>query len=197
MSLSLLVGLGLFYTPVFQKRFFHSGSGSLSDLFTDDFASFAPFDAWPYVWKAAWEHPALGAGVGSTYELVEKVWPDAHHIHNDYLRLFYELGLVGVGCFVLVGLWQCGQLLKQMQHVEGESRQLFAAAFLGLMYFGMLASTDNPVVYCAIFTNPLFAFMGAAYGLSIEEKVTAPLKLPSPSPPQPQRVPHKSSPYPA
>jgi O-antigen ligase len=206
LSLSLTIGLGLFYTPVFQKRFFHSGSGGLSDLLTDDFASFGRFEAWPYVWKAAWVHPAWGAGVGSTYELVDQVWPEAHHIHNDYLRLFYELGFLGLGCFAVVVLWQCSDLLRKMQRAEGESRRLFSAAFLGLMYYAMLASTDNPVVYCAIFTNPLFALMGAAYGLSVGEDSSASLpvqpSLPQPSYPrsslpQPTLLPQKTPPHPA
>ena len=84
----MVVALGLFYTPIVQKKFFESGSGHLSEAFQGDYAGAGRFEAWPAIWDEAWSHPKLGAGVGSAYDFVPLVWEDINHVHNDYLRVF-------------------------------------------------------------------------------------------------------------
>ena len=62
-----LVGLAiaLFYTPIFQERFFAEGEGTLGDVVEGNFLSFGRFETWPELWEEAWRHPVLGGGVGS------------------------------------------------------------------------------------------------------------------------------------
>jgi len=48
-------------------------------------------------------------------------------------------------------------------------RYAFAAALLGWFVFLISACTDNPLIYAVWFTNPLFALMGAAYGVATRE----------------------------
>ena len=127
-----VVALGLFYTPIVQKKFFESGSGHLSEAFQGDYASPAGrFEAWPAIWDEAWSHPKLGAGVGSAYDFVPLVWEDINHVHNDYLRVFFEMGILGEIIFVFAMVWQLVVLYRRTQTTRGLTRSAFVAAWLG------------------------------------------------------------------
>lgn len=158
------LGLGIFYSPQFQSRFFYSGHGDLSDLSGDNVQGSGRFDAWPYIWKKAWQRPIVGLGIGSAYEFVPKFWEDIHQVHNDYLRVGFELGLVGIAVFVPTLLWQTSRLWRGARNTTGATRCAFAAAFLGMLVFMINACTDNPLTYNIWFTDPLFVLIGAAYG---------------------------------
>jgi O-antigen ligase len=160
------LGIGLFYTPIFQKRFFHEGSGTLTDVFNGDFLSFGRFEYWPDIWEEAWRHPFLGAGVGTAYNFVPTVWEDMHHVHNDYLRVGFELGLVGLTLFLGVFLWQLWQIRAQIQRSQGVVRTAFAAAWLGFLVLMITSFTDNTLSYNLWYMNPLFAILGGAYGVA-------------------------------
>lgn len=163
----LVLGIVLFYTPVFQAHFFESGSGTLSDVLSGEFIDFGRADAWSKVWEEAWEHPLLGAGIGTAFDFVPTVWEDSNHVHNDYLRVFFELGLVGFALFVFIGAWQLVTLYRAINNTSDDLvRTAFAAAWLG--FLGLLISclTDNTIVYHVYYVNPLFAVMGAAFGVA-------------------------------
>lgn len=163
------LGIGLFYTPIFQERFFYEGSGTLTDLAEGDFLSFGRYETWPDILDEAWRRPGLGHGVGTTYDFVPTVWQDMHHVHNDYLRVGFELGLVGLAIFVCVLLWQLNDLRSRIKHSRGVVRAAFAASWLGLLVFMITAATDNTLGYNVWYMNPLFAVLGAAYGAAGHE----------------------------
>jgi O-antigen ligase len=185
------LAIALFYTPIFQERFFYEGSGTLADVLEGDFLTFGRFEAWPDIWEEAWRHPYLGAGVGAAHSYVPTVWDDMAHVHNDYLRVFFDLGLVGVVLLVSVLLWQLCTLRGQIKRSRGSVRTAMAASWLGLVVFMISAITDNTLSYNLWYMNPLFAVMGAAYGAAGhcgEETPTAPpeatLSDPMPAPGQ-------------
>lgn len=163
------IGLGLFYTPVFQKRFFFEGKGTLTQVMRGDFLGFGRFEAWPPIYDEAIKRPWLGHGVGSTRSFVPTVWEDMSLPHNDYLRIGFELGLVGLGAFLVAILIQMVSLRWEMIRSKGIVRYAFAAVLLGWTMFLLAACTDNPLIYAVWFTNPLFALMGAAYGVVTRE----------------------------
>ena len=165
MLLTAGLGVGLFYTPVLQQRFFYEGSGTLAQLFQGDFLGFGRFDAWPIIWEEAWQRPFLGAGVSSTFRYVPTVWDEMTHVHNDYLKIGFEFGLVGLAIFLLVVLCQIIALKLRMRASQGTLRHAYAAGLLGVLIFLVVAATDNPLVYNLWFMNPLFALIGAAYGV--------------------------------
>jgi O-antigen ligase len=158
------LGLALFHTQSFQERFFHSGHGTLGDLLRGDFSSTGRFDAWPYIWEEALRRPVLGHGVGSAYDFVPTVWSGMNHVHNEYLRLVYEVGFVGLAVFLTVVVWQGGSLRRRLRDSNGAARSALAAAFLGLSYFLMTAATGNPLPSNVWLMDPWFVLMGAAYG---------------------------------
>lgn len=161
-----LVGLGiaLFHTPVFQERFFADGAGSLSDVFEGNFLSFGRFETWPDLWEEAWQHPVFGAGVGSICAKLVEMDATMTHPHNDYLRIGFDGGLVGLSVFALVAVWQIVDFRRNMARTSGIRQQVFAAAYLGFFVFLITSITDNTLVYNLWYMDPLFVLMGAAYG---------------------------------
>jgi O-antigen ligase len=166
LGVSAVLGLALFYTPTFQERFFFRGSGTLEDVMQGDFLSFGRFETWPDIWEEACRQPFLGHGIGTAYNFVPTVWEDMHFCHNDYLRVGFELGLVGVCLFVGVLIWQTRDVWVHMKRSQGVLRTAFAASWLGLMVLMISSWTDNTLSYNLWYMNPLFAVMGAAYGVA-------------------------------
>jgi O-antigen ligase len=159
------LGVALFYTPIFQERFFYEGSGTLGDLFEGNFLSFGRFEAWPDIWAEAWRRPFFGAGVGYAYGFVPTVWDGMTYAHNDYLRVGLELGLVGLALFLGSLVWQLWDLRGRIRRSQGALRTAYAASWLGLVLFMITAFTDNTLSYNLWYMNPLFALLGAAYGV--------------------------------
>jgi len=176
------VAVALFYTPVFQERFFHSGSGTLGDLFQGEFVDTGRFDVWPLIFEEAMHHPILGAGVGTAQHFVSTVWPDMFHPHNDYLRVGYELGAIGLVILAGVLLWQIVDLRIRISRSRGAVRRALAASMLGLFVLIITCFTDNTLIYNLAFTSPLFAVMGAAYGVAGRIEATGGDQYPAQAP---------------
>ena len=135
-------------------------------LFRGDIVSMGRFETWPLIWTEAWRHPILGAGVGSAFSFMPTLEPGIYYLHNDYLRVWYECGVVGLTIFMGVLLWQIVHLQRQIARSKGICRCAFTASLLGLLALLIASLTDNTIVYNLWYMNPLFAVMGAAYGVS-------------------------------
>jgi O-antigen ligase len=166
-ALFAALGLIVFNTPVFQEHFFESGTGSVSDLFSGDFKDLGRFEAWSLMWDKAWQKPWLGRGMGSAFNFVPTIWEDMHQIHNDYLRIFYELGAVGLLLFAAVALWLIIALRRLSKSMTNESARIaFTGAYLGFIAMLVTCMTDNTLLYNTFYTNPMFALLGAAHGVA-------------------------------
>jgi hypothetical protein len=80
--------------------------------------------------------------------------------------VWFETGVIGLVLFVGVFFWLMKQVHSRMSEADGVLREAFAAAFLGMLVFAINACTDNPLQYNLWFTNPLFALIGACYGVA-------------------------------
>jgi hypothetical protein len=158
------LAIALFYTPTFQERFFAEGAGTVADVVEGNFLSFGRFETWPGLWDEACRHPVFGGGVGATRQFLPKINPDMTHPHNDYLRIGFEGGLVGLAAFFAVVVWQIADFRRRLAKVSGVRQQVFAAAYLGFFVFLITSFTDNTIVYNLWYMDPLFVLMGAAYG---------------------------------
>lgn len=168
-----VLGLAIFFSDVFQERFFGEEGGGLSEVAAGDFDSGGRFETWPRIWQEAREHLVLGHGVGESRGFVAQVWPGTDKPHNDYLRIIFEQGLVGLALFVGVVLAQIWALRQLLARHRGEVRTAFGAAYLGLIVLLVVALTDNPISYGVWYMHPLFALMGAAYGVAARPPTTA------------------------
>ncbi|MGE0606923.1 MAG: O-antigen ligase family protein [Pirellulales bacterium] len=165
-----VVGVVLFYSPIFQERFFHTGSGTLSDVANGEMLDFGRLDAWPFLLEKASQSPVLGWGTGTAYEYVPQVWPLMHQCHNDYLRVFFETGALGLMCLLFAAFWQVWRLKIAIANSDGRLQQAFAGAYLGLLALLLTSLTDNTLGYNLQFTNPLFVLLGGAFGVAHAER---------------------------
>lgn len=123
---------------------------------------------WAYTWDLALRHRWLGAGPGAAENAINRrFYGFIAHPHDDYLRLFDDLGLLGLALF-LVGM----AILMRRIWVRAcvLNRPVHSAAFLAILAFAACAVTDNPIVY-PFFMIPL----GVLVGMSLSETLPTPV----------------------
>jgi O-antigen ligase len=172
LAVVFLAGFVAICSRVMQERFAVERSGSLAQVDLSD-AQFTAgrSAAWPLIWQEAMEQPVIGHGVGSSVFFVAQIWTDIDKPHNDYLRIIYEVGFVGLILFVAALVWQMFDLWKIARHDESPVNWPATAAFLGIWSLAIFAVTDNPIIYHVLFMNPLFALLGVAYSIRYRPKI--------------------------
>ena len=121
---------------------------------------------WRAVAKSALESPILGKGLGTSESTVSDTYYWVGHPHNDYLRVWHDLGLVGLALLVTAFaiwwriLWT--EWRRLARHTISEpTLQLAALGALAALALGML--TDNPLVYGFVMA-PSAVVIGAGLG---------------------------------
>jgi hypothetical protein len=173
-----VLALALFYSPIFQERFFPSEQhGDFNQVLQGDYDGSGRFEAWPVVWREAQDHIVFGAGAGEVGRFALKA-----HLHsavlrplNDYLRVVFEYGAFGL--LVLIGtvLRQMNVLHRILRRNDSAAAWASAAAYLGFIAFLIFACTENVLVYGVYFMHPLFAVTGAAIGLTSNKNLQSPI----------------------
>lgn len=143
---------------------------------------------WRDVVSSAMEAPILGKGPGSSQvEEVLRYWwtsPPLHlprsrrhydyaeywavHPHNDYLRVWHDLGLPGAALFVValgLSLYALCGACRPGRHREAGAgtAQLGLAGLLTLVALMIAMTTDNPLVYPFVI-GPAATLIGAGLG---------------------------------
>jgi O-antigen ligase len=99
-------------------------------------------------------------------------------MHNEYLRLLYETGIVGLTLFLFVNLILMGNLIKLIKaSANGDVRVTAVVAFTTLVIYMVVAITDNPLDYYMMFAQYVFAYVGLSYSLTRETKDLTSLSL--------------------
>ena len=137
-------------------------------------------ELWSFTWRLAHEHLLLGGGPGDAQnQVTAQFGVQISHPHNDYLRLLNDLGVVGLGLFLLAflallrGTWIRGKRTGEAIHW---------AALLALLGVGLSAITDNALVYPFV-----MAPLGVLVGLSLAHPVPSRLEGPPADAPPPGR----------
>ena len=121
-------------------------------------------ELWSFTWRLAHEHLLFGGGPGDAQNRVTAQFGDRiSHPHNDYLRLLNDLGVVGLGLFLLALL-----ALLRATWIRGKRTgdPIHWAALLALLGVGLSAITDNALVYPFV-----MAPLGVLVGLSLAHPV--------------------------
>ncbi|MEO6703764.1 MAG: O-antigen ligase family protein [Jatrophihabitantaceae bacterium] len=91
--------------------------------------------AWNAVWHQIGKHPVTGSGPG----LRQLSWQSPAgglrvftYAHDEYLQLFAELGVIGVGCLLACGYLLVGRLIRQRPQ-PGSDRSVWAAAIAAVV----------------------------------------------------------------
>jgi len=172
------LGLMAFQTEHVQRKMFYSGHGTLAEaidgalaLFSDQGEAVGSFattgrktmaDALRSgIRQAYW----FGHGV-STSEPISFMISGSAHPHNDWLRLQYEYGTLGMALFLLTMVGQClhawrgAARLRQANPAAAIYLYAGATSFLPMALFMF---SDNVILYPAWFGNLQFAMLGMGY----------------------------------
>lgn len=159
------LGIALFYTPVFQERFFGDDRGTIADVKRGEYLAAGRREAWPELIEDVRRRPWIGSGSGSAMGFVEEVW-GADNItqpHNDYLRILLEQGTLGLLCFSYGVIRQLVSLWVDLRTRKDARAAIRSAAILGFLVLLVVAYTDNPIIYGVWFMHPLLVLAGASY----------------------------------
>ena len=110
---------------------------------------------WPVVWKSFGHDRLTGLGLGSTAVVLRQTMP-AHVgvlVHNEYLRLFAEAGLIGcLLFFIAISKWLAGAW-RAAWRADARTREFGLAAIAAIIGWAVVALTDNPFDYYASLTQ--------------------------------------------
>lgn len=177
-AVALLMGAGLlvFQSEHIQSKMFFSGQGTLTDAVTGlvdmfkgekvgsgDFATSGRKTMTDALVARLDQAYWLGHGANTT-EAISLAIAGATHPHNDWLRVRYEYGILGVSLFALTLLAQLRHALRRARRVRLPGAAIFlyvgAGAFIPMALF---MSSDNVLLYAAWFGNLHFAMLGLGY----------------------------------
>jgi O-antigen ligase len=161
----IIVALALYWKPLHDHMFV--GDTKLQIGGTKINVS-GRFTMWGAVVASGSEHPWTGQGLGSSQGIVYSAFA-GHETqmtqpHNDYLRLWHDLGVVGLFLYLMaVGTWMW-TLGREWYRAEGRrtSAEMEFTALLALVALSLLAVTDNPLVY-----QPIMAVSGVLVGAGL------------------------------
>jgi hypothetical protein len=148
-------------TQEFKERFFFNEDASLLDVVTlsNDVNTSGRRELWPLLTQECSKASMTGLGLGNVSFLSIALSGGAlGHPHNDYLRMYCDVGLAGSVPFWLFFLWGCirswrGARIGSESRLHGVAGQLMIVLFL-------LAITDNVVIYTAQFMVPVAVILG-------------------------------------
>ena len=138
--------------------------------------------AWPIIIAAFLAQPWTGLGLGSSIVVMREHFPPqvGALVHNEYLRLAVETGVIGVVLFAAAIVIWFVAVLKADRHTGGAAREFTLPALAGLLSWSIIAITDNSFDYYAPYTQFIGLLVGccvAAAAIRSREE-----RAPEPSP---------------
>jgi O-antigen ligase len=121
---------------------------------------------WTGIIRSAVEAPIIGKGLGTSESVVSDTYYWVGHPHNDFLRIWHDLGAVGVVLLLSSfaawarTLWRDWYMLRDRSS-QPRVLQLAAMSALLSLVLGML--TDNSLVYGFVMA-PTAVLVGAGLG---------------------------------
>jgi O-antigen ligase len=114
-------------------------------------------EVWRELWSEVDDEILVGHGAGAASERALALSSAFDHPHNDYLRILYDLGVVGLGMagwFVL----RAGRSLRIVARESGGSAPALGALYASLAFLIVMV-TDNPLDYSFVMV-PLGVLIG-------------------------------------
>jgi O-antigen ligase len=184
----LVFGL-VFFSPSFRQRSF-SGEPA-GEIITNPageiIISSGRFNVWPRLFLETQQHFWLGSGTGMAHIRAGEITSEISHgttiwdnPHNDYLRVLFDQGVIGLILFLAAWISLAYYLLRAWQRETPGAlhSNLPLAALLAVSVCVISFMTDNTLVY-AFVMNPVFVLVGMALAVSYEVPGQPPI-LPDP-----------------
>ena len=143
--------------PQFRERMFYGEEGRSTDaVLNNPLAALqhihgsGRFDAWDIVLnKFFLPNPLIGSGIGTTqHYFYSQMGGGIGVIHSEYVRLLSEVGLLGLGLFVVAILAYLTHLIKTFHSSTNPETKKYALAGLGgVVAYVIFMATDNAFDY--------------------------------------------------
>ena len=174
-ALLVVAGVLVFQTERIQSKMFYSGQGTLLDAVTGvidlfsgekpasyDFATSGRSLMNQALTSRLAEAYWLGHGANTT-EAISMGIAGVTHPHNDWLRLRYEYGLLGMLLFAVTMLGQMGHALLCFRRMRSEAAIFLCVGAGSFIPMALFMTSDNVMLYAAWFGNLQFAMLGLGY----------------------------------
>ena len=168
----LLIGIPLIPAVLERSLGFVPTAGQLLHLMTDPLALYNSINwqgrqiLWPIVFAAFLASPIIGLGLGSSSAITRANFPEwaGTVVHNEYLRLATDAGIIGVVLFAIaINVWLYG-CLKARRSGDPLANEFALAAAGGIAAWTLISITDNPFDYYAPFTQFIGFLVAGAIG---------------------------------
>jgi len=163
---AFILGIAVFYSEPFQKKMFHTGSGSFYDLDFENpaFNTSGRDNLFKYMDAQMDENPYFGNGPRADYILFLNVLGWDQEPHNDYKVVRFNYGWIGLILllFALTVTFLKLYLLKK-KIVNKYQLLLWSISLTLFIPFMLLMYTDNILKYTIFFPNLFFAVMGMTF----------------------------------
>jgi hypothetical protein len=158
-------------TEAFKERFFFDDRASLRDVVTlsERFNTAGRRELWPRLIDRCEPGQPFGMGISDASDISLRLsGDDLGHPHNEYIRVWCDTGWIGsvlLWSFYLWAGWRAvraalrGSLAAGFRPGRGDRLLHLTAAYLVFALL-VLAATDNPLVYTALFMIPLAVVLG-------------------------------------
>ncbi len=160
------VGIGVFYSPGFQRKTFYSGQGDLMSfsMHNEDVNTSGRSRMWSLAERDMRNHPWLGEGSRADLKMLIRYRYKLKELHNDFIAVRYNSGWLGLGCLLLGFIMQCWLLYRQRNHIEDAFTAVvfYAALTIFIAWIGFMY-TDNALKYSPFFGNLHFCLIGIVY----------------------------------
>ena len=156
----------IFNTDRVQQRTFLSGHGSIADLRWDnpDFQKSGRTTFLDVLWPNVEEHFVWGNGFNSYRSAFNEAGLERSLPHNDWLKLLHDMGIVGVGLYLITMVVQMLFLIRIARWSSGAHQMLAYGVATAFIPYALIMLTDNVVLYVQFFGNLHFALIGMIYG---------------------------------
>lgn len=162
--IGVLGALLVTYAPIKEKMVY--GDASMSDVLSSPevVRTSGRLVAWELMWENIRLKPVLGHGANASEGFLVKRYSEAFaHPHNDYMRILFDYGWVGLLIFLATVGIQLRRLIRGARTLAVPEFKFVAYSAASLFIpFLLLMSVDNIILYAAFFGNLHFLLVGVA-----------------------------------
>jgi O-Antigen ligase len=150
LSVGCVAGWLLLQVPTVQYRFFEHKENPVFDQEESMINTSGRTLVWLVTIEDALKGPFLGQGTGSSEVFIRAAQlPGLDHPHEEYLRVWHDLGIVGLALFLLAWIGRLLRHLKLWRLLDGspELARPHMAAALACLALMLSFLTDNTLIY--------------------------------------------------
>ena len=139
-----------------ERMFYGDEGGSVDAVLNNPLAEIqhihgsGRFDAWDIILnKFFLPNPAVGSGIGATqHYFYSQIGGGIGVIHSEYVRLLSEVGVLGLGLFLVTILVYLAQLINTFRSSSNAETKKYALAGIGgVVAYVIFMATDNAFDY--------------------------------------------------